>query len=230
MPFRLKSISHPDADIYIGFDKYENEDLIKNAWKGDIWFHVDKHSSAHVYLRPPVVDPLALHKKECGKGWTFPDIPSDLLEELAQLTKENSIEGCKLDNITIIYTPASNLRKDGSMETGTVGFVKNKLVKQYHVKARNKDMLKALEKTKVIDRETNLMLERDAHKRWLRKQTKAVNKLIEQESRKAEQAKQAEKQARDYTAAWSPENYVEDSGDFMGGGGQGHQDAYDDFI
>ena len=37
--------------IYMGKDKYENEDLIKYGFKEDIWFHVDDLSSAHVYLR-----------------------------------------------------------------------------------------------------------------------------------------------------------------------------------
>lgn len=35
----------------MGFDKSENEEVLKHAWEGDIWFHVDKHSSAHVYVR-----------------------------------------------------------------------------------------------------------------------------------------------------------------------------------
>lgn len=37
--------------IYIGKDKYENEDLIKYGWPEDVWFHADDYSSAHVYLR-----------------------------------------------------------------------------------------------------------------------------------------------------------------------------------
>lgn len=45
-------ISDPDVVIYMGKDKYENEELIKYAWPDcDIWFHVDNLSSAHVYLR-----------------------------------------------------------------------------------------------------------------------------------------------------------------------------------
>lgn len=229
MPFRFKSLSHPDVSIYIGFDKYENEDLIKYAWNDDIWFHVDKHSSAHVYLRPPIVDPLALYNKECEEGWKFPDIPVDLLEEVAQLTKENSIEGCKLDNLVIIYTPAENLRKDGSMETGTVGFLKDKLVKRYHVKEKNKDMLKALEKTKIVGKDTNLMSERDAHERWLRKQTRAVDKLIEKERKEIEANKQREKQARDYTAAWNCSNYA-DKDVQLTGTRNNPQTLFDDFI
>ncbi|KAG9308772.1 hypothetical protein JVU11DRAFT_11564 [Chiua virens] len=38
----------PPATIYMGKDKVENEDLIKYAWPQDVWFHVDKLSSAHV--------------------------------------------------------------------------------------------------------------------------------------------------------------------------------------
>ena len=40
-----------DYVIYMGKDKYENEDLIKYGIPEDIWFHVDDMSSAHVYLR-----------------------------------------------------------------------------------------------------------------------------------------------------------------------------------
>lgn len=43
-------------------------------------FHVDNLSSAHVYLR-----------MEKGEAWD--DIPKELLEDCAQLTKANSIEG-----------------------------------------------------------------------------------------------------------------------------------------
>ncbi|KAH0832397.1 hypothetical protein J3R83DRAFT_13431 [Lanmaoa asiatica] len=44
---------NPPVTIYMGKDKVENEDLIKYAWPQDVWFHVDKLSSAHVYLRMP---------------------------------------------------------------------------------------------------------------------------------------------------------------------------------
>jgi len=39
--------------LYMGKDKVENEELIKFAWPEDIWYHVDKESSAHVYIRLP---------------------------------------------------------------------------------------------------------------------------------------------------------------------------------
>lgn len=37
--------------LYMGKDKYENEDLIRYGVPEDVWFHVDNLSSAHVYLR-----------------------------------------------------------------------------------------------------------------------------------------------------------------------------------
>ena len=37
--------------IYVGKDKFENEELIKYGLHIDIWFHADEYSSAHVYLR-----------------------------------------------------------------------------------------------------------------------------------------------------------------------------------
>ena len=73
--------SDPRYTIYMGRDKYENESLIAYGWPEDLWFHVDKLSSAHVYLRlPPDVG--------------FDEVPPALVEECAQLTKLNSIEGC----------------------------------------------------------------------------------------------------------------------------------------
>ncbi len=37
--------------IYMGLDKFENEELIRSGLIEDVWFHVDALSSAHVYLR-----------------------------------------------------------------------------------------------------------------------------------------------------------------------------------
>jgi hypothetical protein len=75
---------------------------VLTGWPEDVWFHVDALSSAHVYVRLPP-----------GQG--IEDIPPDVVRDCSQLCKENSIEGCKKASVTIIYTPWSNLRKDGSM-------------------------------------------------------------------------------------------------------------------
>ena len=52
MVYYFTCISDPSIVIYMGKDKYENEELIKYAWPDcDVWFHVAEMSSAHVYLR-----------------------------------------------------------------------------------------------------------------------------------------------------------------------------------
>lgn len=53
---------------------------------------------------------------------TWQTIPQSILNDCAQLVKANSIEGNKRDNITVIFTPAGNLKKTGAMEVGQVGF------------------------------------------------------------------------------------------------------------
>lgn len=63
-----------------------DEELIKYAWPQDVWFHVDKLSSAHVYLR-------------MTEGMTWDAIPEVLLTDCAQLVKANSIEGCLISNL-----------------------------------------------------------------------------------------------------------------------------------
>lgn len=41
----------------------------------------------------------------------------------------DDVQGNKKDNITIVYTPWSNLKKDGSMAVGQVGFKDNRKVR-----------------------------------------------------------------------------------------------------
>ncbi|MCJ1340224.1 hypothetical protein MMC09_005518 [Bachmanniomyces sp. S44760] len=98
-------------------------------------FHADNLSSAHVYLR-------------LNEGQTWDDIPAALVEECAQLTKANSIEGNKKDNVTVIYTPWSNLRKDGSMAVGQVGFHDPKKTARTHLPTRSNPLINKLAKTR----------------------------------------------------------------------------------
>lgn len=124
-------------------------ELIKYAHDNDVWFHADKLSSAHVYLRLPE----SLEEDEENglfvNAMAWDAIPDDLLEDIAQLTKANSIEGNKKNNINIIYTPASNLKKDGSMEVGQVSFKSNKLVKKVYVETRKNEIVNRLNKTRM---------------------------------------------------------------------------------
>lgn len=121
---------------------------------------MDKLSSAHIYLR-------------LNEGDSWENIPQDLVTDLAQLTKANSIEGNKKDNITIIYTPWSNLKKDGSMAAGQVSFKDPRKVKKVLVVQRENVIINRLNKTKV-EKQPDLQQEREDHRRELRKQDQAA--------------------------------------------------------
>jgi len=123
-------------------------------------FHVDKLSSAHIYLR-------------MNEGDTWDAIPQELVVDCAQLTKANSIEGNKKDNVTVIYTPWSNLRKDGSMVVGQVGFKDSKKVKRILVEKRENPIVNRLNKTKV-ERFPDLQQEKEARLKQLRERDRAA--------------------------------------------------------
>lgn len=76
------NVVQPPVTLFMGIDKYESkctvlfcelscfdyglfvdEDLIKWGWPEDVWFHVDKVSSAHVYLRLRTVMILFLNSR-----------------------------------------------------------------------------------------------------------------------------------------------------------------------
>ena len=113
----------------------------KCCWKFlIIWepkrFHVDNLSSAHVYLRLP-------------DGVTIDTIPPAVLEDCSQLTKENSIKGCKEASVSVVYTPWENLSKnETTMDIGQVGFKKDKAVKKITVTKKN-PVITRLNRTKV---------------------------------------------------------------------------------
>ncbi|KAF2486964.1 hypothetical protein BDY17DRAFT_292427 [Neohortaea acidophila] len=169
------NIVDPPAFIYVGKDKVENEDLIAHGWPEDVWFHVDNLSSAHVYLRLP--DPA-------NAPWTA--IPKDLLTDCAQLTKANSIEGNKKDNVTVIYTPWSNLKKTGDMATGQVGFKDNKLVKKVHVEQRENGIVNRLNKTRV-EKFPDLRAEKADKEREERKKERMAAQIQKKEDAKVAQ-------------------------------------------
>ncbi|KAK4101452.1 DUF814-domain-containing protein [Parathielavia hyrcaniae] len=178
------NVVDPPAFVYVGKDKFENEDLIKFGWEEDVWFHVDKLSSAHIYLR-------------LREGDTWDNIPEDLLTDLAQLTKANSIEGNKKDNITIIYTPWSNLRKDGSMAVGQVSFKDNKKVKRILVAQRENLIVNRLNKTKV-EKYPDLKQEKEDHQRELRKKDQAAQLARKKEEARIAKERQEKKWQKDH--------------------------------
>uniref|UniRef100_A0A0E0KZW4 NFACT RNA-binding domain-containing protein n=1 Tax=Oryza punctata TaxID=4537 RepID=A0A0E0KZW4_ORYPU len=153
-----------DYTIFMGLDKFENEDLIKYGFPEDIWFHVDKMSSAHVYLR-------------LNKGQTMDDIS----------------EGNKTNNIDVVYTPWYNLKKTPSMDVGQVGFHNSKLVRTVKVEKRINEIVNRLNKTKV-ERKPDLKAEREAVSAAEKAERKVQlrDKKRREEMERLEKEKQAE--------------------------------------
>ncbi|XP_075194976.1 coiled-coil domain-containing protein 25 isoform X2 [Anomaloglossus baeobatrachus] len=206
MVFYFTSNVSPPYTIYMGKDKYENEDLIKYGWPEDVWFHVDKLSSAHVYLR--------LHKDQ-----TMDDIPKDVLTDCAQLVKANSIQGCKMNNINVVYTAWSNLRKTGDMDVGQIGFHRQKDVKSINVEKKVNEILNRLEKTK-DERFPDLAAEKESRDREERNEKKAQIQEMKKKEKDEVKKKKEMEELRNYTSLMKSENMStnqdgNDSDDFM---------------
>ncbi|EPQ26295.1 uncharacterized protein PFL1_06230 [Pseudozyma flocculosa PF-1] len=186
----------PPATIYMGKDKFENEDLLRYGLERDVWFHVDKLSSAHVYLRLP----------DSVTDWE--SIPEPLLVDCSQLVKANSIQGNKKNNLTIIYTPWSNVKKTGDMATGSVVFHNDRKVRRFHVKERDTTILNRLAKTKV---ERDVDHEAERQQRLKDEGREKKKKAIEEKAAANELTRQRQKEAeeRDYSRLFSEEAMAE---------------------
>lgn len=194
--------------IYIGTDKYENEELLKAYWPEDVWFHVDNLSSAHVYLR-------------LKPGESIDDIPDDVLNQCCYLVKHNSIQGIKEPQVSIVYTMASNLLKTGDMAVGQVSYKAPRQVLKKRIEGRANDLVRQLEKTKRKVELTELWSEkeeREAEKRKLERERIKTQKKYEDEAR-AERTREAER--RSYSTYMAPGKMTSNK---YGGGGD------DDFM
>ena len=202
--------SDPRFVIYMGRDKHENEELIRWGWPCDVWFHgnptwvdillffklilynaVDNLSSAHVYLRLP-------------EEYTVDTIPEDILAECCQLVKQNSIQGCKLNNVPIVYTPWSNLLKKGSMDVGQVGFHDNKLVKKTKVDRKLNAIVNRLAKTKREDN-PNFRALKENYEREMKDKEKREREEQRRRDKELEKERTREKELRSYDTLYRDE-------------------------
>jgi len=175
------NVVQPEANIFMGKDKFENEDLIKWGWPEDVWFHVSELSSAHVYLR-------------LKEGDSIDNIPSSLLDDCCQLVKANSIQGNKMNDIEIVYTPWSNLKKTAAMVEGQVSFHNDKEVRKVKVEKRINAIINRLEKTKVIIDKVDLRAQRE--ERDSKERAKQRLSMKEQKQREKEEQKRKEEHRR----------------------------------
>lgn len=194
--------------IYMGKDKFENDPLIHKSHPKNLWFHVDKHSSAHLYLK--------LDLDQQNEKFEHLKIDDDVLNQIGQLTKANSIKANKLNNITIIYTPVDNLRSDGLMDTGTVTFVNPQKLKRIHIAKRDNAVINKLNKTKteMLTEEFVLQLEKELIE-WT-KSKKDQERTAEQEAKELlKQYEQQKKFNKDpYADLFTEENLRASSNEF----------------
>jgi hypothetical protein len=113
-----------DDTISVGVAQFENEDLIKFTGRFMqlsglvlVWFHVDKFSSWHAYVR--------LHEGEQSP-------PPSLVAMACQIVKDGSIEATKKPECDVAWTPATNLAKHKGVSPGQVTFANRALVRVDH--------------------------------------------------------------------------------------------------
>ncbi|KAL8674944.1 MAG: hypothetical protein Q9168_000647 [Polycauliona sp. 1 TL-2023] len=234
----VSSLLDPPAVIYVGKDKFESTANLKPHQ-----FHADNLSSAHVYLR-----------LQPGQEWD--SLPAALIEDCAQLTKANSIEGdnnlssrgtmpliskllCtsnasstdglflsgnKKDNVTIIYTPWSNLLKNASMATGQVSFKDHKKTRATLVPTRLNPTINRLMKTRTVSPVDELFANKEQHLSELRAKAREKAK----EARKEEERVTKERREEKYRREHAYEDLMNGDQEGDGSGKRSNQDAWDD--
>ena len=192
------TVTDPPSRIYMGKDKYENEQLIKYGWDENVWFHVDGLSSAHIYLRLP---------KGHNARELLEELEGELIKDCAQLTKANSIEGHKRQTVDVVYTPWSNLKKTPEMEIGAVHFHNEKLVKRIQAEGRDKQILNRLEKTRQEVHPNWEQEKRDRISEKHRMEREGKRKKLQQEKKMIEEEKQL-KALRSYSGLLDNNNLM----------------------
>ena len=182
MVFYFESID-PRFVVFMGRDKYENEELLKYAFPEDVWFHVDNLSSAHVYLRRPAAS------SPSQAPMSISDIPKNVIVEMCQLVKANSIEGSKAESVDVIYCEFGNLVKRKGMEAGAVGYASEKANRYVRGVKKDPAVLKRIEKSREERNDINLAQlreDRDNEERHRLKRAQKEKEIKEKEDAKKE--------------------------------------------
>jgi len=202
-------VVNPPVTLFMGEDKHENEELIRWGWPEDVWFHVDKLSSAHVYLR-------------LRPGEDLTNVPSAIIEEACQLVKDNSIQGRKMPSVDVVYTLWSNLKKTPGMEVGQVGFHDDSQVKLAKNVPRKLEVVKRLEKTKSENMKLDFRALREERDAKERAQQREKERKFKEEQKALEKRRGEEAELKNYSSLMKSENMKSnqdnsgsDSDDFM---------------
>lgn len=119
------------------------------------------------------------------------------------------ISGNKKDNVTIIYTPWSNLRKDASMATGQVSFYDQKMVKKVHVPVRQNAIVNRLNKTRE-EKYPDLRAEREEDQKQKNKAERLKREEQKAKDRREKQEREQKKWQKDhaYDDMFQEENMI----------------------
>ena len=184
--------SSEGLSIYMGKDKFENDELIAFGFDEDVWFHVEHLSSAHVYLRLP----MGASKLD--------DISPTALEECCQLVKANSIEGCKKERVSVCWTKWKNLKKEAAMEAGSVTFHRPANVRTQIV-TTDKEVVKALNRTKSEIESPDLAEERRQRELLYKAERKEAARLTKNADRAAKKKSEEDRKLRSYDGVFTEE-------------------------
>jgi len=184
--------------IFMGKDKFENEELIKYGTPEDCWFHVDDLSSAHVYLR-------------LKPGMTLDDISEDCIMDCCSLVKANSIAGCKKSFVYIVYTRWKNLKKTSDMVEGQVGYHRPENVRRVKIE-KNNTIVKQLEKTKK-ELYPDLAKEQQDRLSEIQAQKKAHRRAEEKAKKKEDLERAREKEEKSYDRIMGGEKMMSNTGE-----------------
>jgi len=104
----MKLLKVKDIDIKIGSNVNENDKLFDEADDNDTWFHIEGLPSAHMWIKNEITD-------------------KNMLYQIAlQLKKSGKYK--KMNNVPIIYTTKSNLKKTDKLGTLIISG-KSKIIK-----------------------------------------------------------------------------------------------------
>jgi len=105
MPYHFKC-SDESFQIFTGIDAKENDLLARWGWEEDILFHVGGMPGGHIYLRTNEVINKKQFKKirKLSDFESLMDIPTNVIEECLQITKQYSSRGRKEKAVQIHIT------------------------------------------------------------------------------------------------------------------------------
>ena len=96
--------------------------------------------------------------------------------------RDFEIQGCKMSETRIVYTPWENLKKTADMVVGQIGYHNSKRTKYITVK-KNHDIVKKIEKTRTEDMKPDFAAERLKRDEEVLSQEKAAAKKAAEEAK-----------------------------------------------